>query len=185
MEIWFTSDTHFHHKNVIAYCNRPFVSIEHMNEALITNWNAYVKPDDLIYILGDFCFGGVSKIKAINERLNGKKWLIRGNHDDERVLKRGGELGFFCVTDSCREGFRWATNGIDLTMSHYPYEGDSSEIDRYVERRPIDYGRWLLHGHVHNTWKIKDRMINVGCDVWDYKPIHLDQVLIKIQENSK
>jgi calcineurin-like phosphoesterase family protein len=54
---------------------------------------------------------------------------------------------------------------------HFPYRGDSHDQDRYVEHRPVDEGAWLLHGHVHERWRVLDRMINVGVDVWDYRPV--------------
>jgi len=80
-EIWFTSDTHFGHKNILVYqkADRPFDSVEEMNEALISNWNYCVAPKDTVYHLGDFCFG--KKNIDIAGRLNGNKRLIMGNHD--------------------------------------------------------------------------------------------------------
>lgn len=69
--IWFTSDQHFYHKNVIRYCNRPFKSLEEMHETLIQNWNKVVGPTDIVYILGDFAFCGVARMKEIVSRLNG------------------------------------------------------------------------------------------------------------------
>jgi calcineurin-like phosphoesterase family protein len=56
-------------------------------------------------------------------------------------------------------------------MNHLPYEGDSHDDDRFVPLRPVDDGGWLLHGHVHNKWRQKERMINVGVDVWDLAPV--------------
>jgi calcineurin-like phosphoesterase family protein len=80
--IFFTADTHFNHSNIIHLCGRPFSNIEQMNETLIRNWNSCINNNDEIYILGDFLFKG-SGIEAENtiNRLNGKKYLIKGNHD--------------------------------------------------------------------------------------------------------
>ena len=61
--------------------------------------------------------------------------------------------------------------GQSVELCHFPYRGDSQYEDRYLEARPVDTGAWLLHGHVHETWKQWGRMINVGCDVWDYRPV--------------
>ena len=90
-KIWFSSDHHFFHNNIIKYCNRPFETVEEMNEALVKNWNSVVGPDDHVYHLGDFCFGNVEKWNWCLEpgRLNGHIHLILGNHDPERVFRPG------------------------------------------------------------------------------------------------
>ena len=81
MNVFFTSDLHFFHKNIIRFDNRPFTSVEEMNETLIRNWNRKVKKDDLVYILGDISWGNDEETCAIFARLNGRKVLIKGNHD--------------------------------------------------------------------------------------------------------
>ena len=60
---------------------------------------------------------------------------------------------------------------------HFPYEGDSHDHDRYPDHRPLDDGEWLLHGHVHQRWRVRGRMINVGVDVWDYAPVPEDELV--------
>ena len=79
--IFFTSDTHFWHNNVIKFCNRPFSSIEEMNDTIIENWNRVVDKNDIVIHLGDFCFCGSDKFKELVEKLNGRIYLILGNHD--------------------------------------------------------------------------------------------------------
>ena len=81
MKLYVTSDTHFNHKNIIKYCNRPFNDVYEMNETLINNWNSVVTPEDIIYHLGDFGFGTKEELQEIFDRLNGYKYLIMGNHD--------------------------------------------------------------------------------------------------------
>ncbi len=81
MEIYVISDTHFNHKNIIDYCNRPFKDIDEMNNTIIYNWNRIVKKDDIVYHLGDFFLGSKFDLKDIVDRLNGAIYLIRGNHD--------------------------------------------------------------------------------------------------------
>ena len=81
IKIFITSDNHFNHKNIIKYCDRPFDSVEEMNEAMIERWNETVSKDDVVLHLGDFCKGNVWMIKQIRERLNGTIILIIGNHD--------------------------------------------------------------------------------------------------------
>jgi len=80
LNIFFTSDTHFGHKNILKYCNRPFVNVEEMDEVMIERWNGRIGKNDSVYHLGDFSFS--SNPKTYFERLNGKKILIIGNHDN-------------------------------------------------------------------------------------------------------
>lgn len=81
---YYISDLHFDHTNVIKFDNRPFNSVEEMNSALIHNWNSVVKKSDIVYVLGDFCFGNTERTNELFNQLNGKIILIRGNHD--RIL---------------------------------------------------------------------------------------------------
>jgi len=76
--IWFTSDTHFNHKNTISYAQRPFESVEEMNEVMIEHWNALVRDEDTIYHLGDFSFGGSESILRILQKLKGRIHLCMG-----------------------------------------------------------------------------------------------------------
>ncbi len=86
--VFFTSDTHFNHANIIKFCNRPFKNVDEMNEALITNWNKVVSADDYVFHLGDFCLGGSAEWTKALDCLNGKIFLILGNHDLKN-LKQG------------------------------------------------------------------------------------------------
>ena len=80
--IYFISDTHFCHKNIIKGCNRPFENVTQMNDAMIANWNRVVGSADEVYMLGDFCYKGtIEQTHEILDLLNGKKHLIIGNHD--------------------------------------------------------------------------------------------------------
>lgn len=85
---WFTSDLHFWHKNICKYCNRPFETTEEMNQALINNWNSVVKEDDIVFVLGDMGFCGYDKLEPLMSQLNGKKYLIQGNHDSDKIVFR-------------------------------------------------------------------------------------------------
>lgn len=80
MSIFYIADTHFGHESILKLCKRPFSTVEEMNEAIVENWNARVKGNDKVYILGDM-FYKATGVKDILTRLKGKKHLILGNHD--------------------------------------------------------------------------------------------------------
>ncbi len=88
--VFFISDLHFFHANIIKYESRPFKDVEEMNQVLINNWNSIVKSnDDKVFILGDLSLGNKDQIKLIIDQLNGYKILIFGNHD------RGHSINWF------------------------------------------------------------------------------------------
>jgi calcineurin-like phosphoesterase family protein len=176
--IYFTSDPHYWHTNIIKMCDRPFASVEEMNEALIANWNAVVGDADTVYVLGDFAFAGTTKIVPILSRLKGRKYLIKGNHDWRYKDDRWIEFGFFAAFPSLTMYNMDVPGGI-IKLSHFPYVGggDHGEYkERYVEHRLHDEGAWLLHGHVHSAWKQNGRMINVGVDQWSMRPVSLSEI---------
>ena len=177
MNTWFTSDMHFGHANIIRYSHRPFRDLDHMHAALIDRWNEVVQPEDTIWVLGDVAMGIIDESLAFVGRLNGRKLLLAGNHDrcwafhgpkHEPWIERYEAAGFAEVHQG---QMPFDLGGQSVELCHFPYRGDSQYEDRYLEARPVDTGAWLLHGHVHETWKQWGRMINVGCDVWDYRPV--------------
>lgn len=177
MATWFTADLHFGHGNIIDYCRRPFGDVDAMNQALIDNWNAFVDPDDTVWVLGDFALGSLAESLPLAARLHGDKILVPGNHDrcwHGRGRRADGwagryrDAGFDDVVDGPT---RITIGDRSVLASHFPYEGDSHGDDRFVDHRPVDEGGWLLHGHVHESWAQNDRMINVGVDVAGYHPV--------------
>lgn len=162
-KIFFTSDNHFNHAKIIEYCNRPFSSVEEMNETMIKNWNKVVGAQDIVYHLGDFAFGRNQLIEFKN-KLNGKLILIVGNHD-LRVFKLGKLKQIF---DEAYKDLIIEIDGSNLYLSHCPTETPSPNIDFY------------LNGHVHQNWIIRDNCINVGVDVWNFTPITWQQIKQKI-----
>lgn len=191
--MYFTSDPHFGHRNVIDYCKRPYANTKEMDQALIENWNATVKKDkEYVYVLGDFAFAGKEYTKEILSKLKGYKILVKGNHDKD--AKTMLELGF----DRVVENDRIKVGNHNVLVSHFPYhpvrqhvtfngkvvyQGLDAGVDnRYLHKRILDDGKtWLLHGHVHTAWKVKDRMINVGVDQWDMKPVNHERLLAIIE----
>ncbi len=207
---WISADAHLSHTNIIEYCeerqNLPGVSevrlgdplqynVTAMNEALIDRWNEVVAPDDDALILGDLCMGKIADTLPLVEFLNGHKTLLLGNHDrpfglhGSSVPKRQREwarwsaeyekVGLTLITN---DWFDMVINGHKVRVSHFPYTGDSHDEDRYSDHRPPDTGLILLHGHVHDAWKIQGRMLNVGVDVHDYYPVAESEIIRLIEE---
>ena len=149
---YFTSDTHFFHRNVIEYCSRPFRDVFEMNEALIERWNSVVGVDDEVVHVGDVFMGPSGKWKGVFERLNGRIVLIRGNHDYKRNVILN--LGFAEI----HKTLEMEIEGKRVLLRHIPdYE------------RAVEYD-FHICGHVHEKWKVRGNIINVGVDVWDYYP---------------
>lgn len=185
--IFFTSDLHFWHANVIKYCGRPYSSVEEMNEAMVTNWNAVVGPDDEVYCLGDFSLA-IRPVELYSRRLNGRKYLVPGNHDwCHSYNKKSRKPGALAEMKKLYESHGWTIlpeqttfsipGAANVLLCHLPYNyPDEWPNDKYEKWRIKDEGRWLLCGHVHEKWKTKGKMINVGVDVWDMKPVSIDEV---------
>ena len=177
MTTWFTSDLHFGHANIIQYSGRPFHDVDHMNWALIERWNALVQPDDTVWVMGDVAMGRIDETLPLVRHLLGHKRLLTGNHDRcwdghgakaAEWINRYEEAGFEEIHQGSIE---LSVGGYAVVACHFPYSGDSQEKDRYPGARPIDDGRWLLHGHVHELWRQRQRMINVGSDAWAWRPV--------------
>lgn len=144
---WYTSDTHFSHKNILRHENRPFGSIEQMDETLIDYWNRHINKDDTVYHLGDFVFGGISKWENIIPRLKGKIHLVIGNHDNDKVLKKISH--YF---ESIEKIIVKKIDKQHLFLFHYPIE---------VGLTPNAYS---IHGHIHSCPSNMINQINVGID---------------------
>lgn len=180
MTRWFTSDLHLGHVKINELAGRPFSSVEEMNEILVARWNDVVSPGDEVWVLGDFVMGKKDETLPLVSRLNGTKHLIPGNHDRvmptdpqlARWLPRYREVGI--IVHNMYEEIQFGKSGAG--MCHFPFSGDSHGGDRYEELRPVDEGQLLLHGHVHEQWKQRGRMLNVGVDVWDFYPVHEETI---------
>ena len=179
--IRYIADMHFDNEDIIAFDNRPFDSVEEMNETLITNWNRVVLPGDLTWILGDFCAGNAERWVWFLNRLNGRKALITGNHDNpDTVLAVRG-----CFEDIA-EYREILDSERHVVLCHYPI---SAFHDHY-------FGWLHLYGHVHGSfeWNIIEnakrlqkklyvrddvcRMANTGAMLpyMDYTPRTLDEL---------
>ena len=181
--LFFTSDTHFGHENIIKFCNRPFANAQEMNETLINNWNRVVGPDDTIFHLGDFAFGGSYLWNNMLDRLNGHIHLVIGNHDRKNLRQ-----GYVQKFDSIYPQLQINIDGRSVYLNHYPflcyggsYRGDKDAV-------------WQLFGHVHSgpfsTGKDDERLkmlfpyqYDVGVDNNNFTPISWEDVIIRIKNN--
>lgn len=171
-KVFFTSDTHFYHSNIINFCGRPFKNVEVMNETLIANWNSVVGPDDIVFHLGDFCLGGSAEWTNILNRLNGKIYLIVGNHDIKNLRQ-----GYYSHFEHIAMQMHIEVGKQKIYLNHCPF---------------LCYGgayrdTWQLFGHVHtskqNTGIDAPRLhmlfptqYDVGVDNNNFTPVSFEQV---------
>jgi len=178
--IYFIADCHFGHSAIIKYCNRPFKDIETMNKVIIHNWNKRVKKDDVVIHNGDFAFeggkqGGTRKAKYWGSQLNGKIIFMEGNHKassikdfiNSMIIKFAGKRIFVTHIPPKRKEI---PKNIDFVLSAHSHE-------KYKYK-------WIKTG----WFRKKILIINVGVDVWNFKPVRLDELygfyLKKLKENK-
>jgi len=180
---YFTSDTHFGHEPILTFCQRPFLDIRHMGEVLVKNINTIVTPKDTLYLLGDVSFYSKDRTCGIIASINCPVVLIKGNHDHSSRVKGVPYAEVFDELDI------QLSNKQIVTLSHFPYYiGDGKDRtetrkDKYLDRRPIDVGLWLLHGHTHSPVRVRRelRMLHVGVDAWNYGPISEEDVIVQLK----
>ena len=171
--IYFTADLHFGHKSILSLCNRPFDSLEEMDEALIRNWNKKVKRNDTVYVVGDFAWKKETVDRYL-QALNGKKILVIGNHDK------------WTVDDTIGSGFsekikyeEVSLNGHPVTLCHYP-------MVEWKNSRKEGSSRlgYLIYGHIHNNIKpeyrqlfLHENALNAGVDINGFTPVSFDELV--------
>lgn len=167
MKTFVTSDQHFGHKNIIKLCDRPFRSVEEMDEVLMARWNEVVGPDDLVYHLGDFCYKAGKDPGHYRKKLNGSIILIRGNHDPKLSQQRWADNGFsvVCVDHFIEESGRF------VHLYHYPLR----DWNGYYRNS------YHLFGHSHGRTKGIGRSMDVGVDAGgNFYPYRLDALLDRL-----
>lgn len=178
--VFFTSDTHFNHTNIIRYCDRPFRSTDEMNEKLIANWNSAVGPDDIVFHLGDFSSGSAEDWTKMLDRLNGRIYLIMGNHD-RKTISQGFTYRFELITMQ----MLITVGKQEIYLNHFPllcFDGAYKDV-------------WQLFGHVHtrknNTGVDAGRLqyilptqYDVGVDNNNFTPVSFEQVKRKIDRQK-
>lgn len=187
--MFFTSDLHLGHERIIQLCDRPFRSVDDMNESIIGRWNALVRRPDTVFVLGDFALGSLAATLPLARRLNGRKKLVPGNHDrcwrGHRKVRpadyqRYVDVGFEILPEQTFH------RGLGAHLSHFPVQGDSQGEDRFAGWRPaVNTGEWLIHGHVHGSWVQRGRQINVGQDVWRYAPVPYETLQVMISHGPQ
>lgn len=162
MAVFYTSDTHFNHKNIIKYCNRPFSSVDEMNRTLIDNWNSKVGRTDTVYHLGDVQWG--SDLDILNS-LRGKKILIVGNHDDKKVIDSG-------VFSEVHNLLEINDSGRQVILCHY----------RLMTWNKIRRGSIHLYGHSHSQIEGNAQCTDVGVDMpfTNYSPVTMKEIQVEL-----
>ena len=164
MKTFFSSDHHFLHRNIIKLCNRPYVDEHEMTEACVDAWNSKVNKSDTVYYLGDFSLS-TSRIAVdeILKRLNGQKFLIKGNHDSKLVYKNSRWVK---VSDY----HELKIKDIPIVLSHYPFRSWNKQC----------YGSYMLHGHVHTVGSYMEpgNIMDVGVDLWG-APVTFEEIRSK------
>lgn len=172
-KIFFISDPHFDHSNIIRLCNRPFNNVHDMNLTLINNWNNTVPEDGLVFILGDFCWGRDHRrwIDLLN-KLSGQKILIKGNHDYYKTLEKV-ESEFVTI----RERLELKVNNNSIMLDHYPMKEWNGSFR----------GVYSLYGHIHDKDfpDAKSQQYNVCVERNDYRPVSYNEVISLLSKQIK
>jgi len=193
-KIFFTSDNHFHHENIMKFCHRPFETIQEQDQTLIENWNKVVPQDGLVFHLGDFAWGGYQAWKKVREQLNGEIILIKGNHD----LKNGPQSNqqYDSLFKLHTQQMKIEIEGRKLYLNHFPFlcYGGTYRDKNGLVFQPF--------GHCHisnvnnrNTGKDFNRCIDmlfstqydVGVDFNNFTPIswyELNEKILKQVETN-
>lgn len=155
---WFTADSHYSHDRIIAFCGRPFPDVVTMNARMLAECRARVGPDDDLWILGDFTAGRANdaqlrEVRGIFHAPPGRRHLIWGNHDEDWV--------FDLPWDNVAEAADIVVGQRRLFLCNYPM----------ITWPGARHQRLQLFGHVHQSWQGSRNSVNVGVDVWSFRPV--------------
>lgn len=193
--VWFTSDLHIGHELVAKERMRGRVlpryvgaEIDAHDHILAEHWDAVVRPDDQVWVLGDISAGGkaaeTNALRWLTQR-PGWKHLVAGNHDSCHPMHRDAhkrQPEFLIEAFETVQAFaRRRIAGQSVLLSHFPYVGDHTAVSRFDQYRLRDMGKLLLHGHTHDEAKVAPTpdwttQIHVGVDAWDLRPVHIDEL---------
>lgn len=161
--IFYTSDHHWGHANIIKYQNRPHGSVGEMDQDMISKWNAVVGPNDTVYHLGDFSFYHPPQVLALRQRLMGHIHLLWGNHD--KRVKEAAKL-YPTLFDSVGEYKELVDSGEHITLCHY-----AMRVWNKSHR-----GSLMLYGHSHGQLNDNNQSLDVGVDAWGFYPVTLTEI---------
>ena len=176
MRRFFTSDTHFFHKNIIRLSNRPFADVKEMHDTIVNNWNRVVLPEDEVYHIGDFSFGSRKQTHEILDRLMGKVHLVYGNHD--QVVRKNKEL---------QDRFVWCKEIHELKIpDENAHRGEQKIVLCHYAMRVWNkshHGAWHLYGHSHGSLPEDPNALSfdVGVDPNGFKLVDLDDVAARMK----
>lgn len=161
-KMFFIADSHFGHERIIQICNRPFESLEEMHNKMIEKWNNKVSNEDTVYILGDLSFK-MSKqdIIKILKQLNGKKVLLKGNHD-----KYVGQRDFDECFEKVCDYLQVNQDKQQIILSHYPI----------IDYAGMYYGAKMIYGHIHNKYIPHKDMYCVSAECVNYEPVTIEEI---------
>ena len=157
---WFTADTHLGHANIIKHCDRPFATVQEMDAALVATWNAVVRAEDDVWHLGDFSYRSARSPADYLRRLNGRKHLVWGNHDDAQAKSAPGWASSQAYAETTVDGTR-------LVLFHYGMR----------TWRGVGRGAIHLYGHSHARLPGDSQCCDAGVDAWDYRPVGLPEIM--------
>lgn len=165
----YTSDTHFGHENIIKYCARPFANKDEMDRELVKLWNTKVAPDDEVYHLGDFSFGSSADVIRIRKQLNGKIYLIKGNHEKPA-------LNAWACFDWIKDVYEVKDGNQRIWLSHYAHRVWNKS----------HHGVWHLYGHSHGTLPDDPNSlsIDIGVDCHNFEPLTKEEIQVIMDKKT-
>ena len=193
-KIFFSSDQHFGHRNVVKFCNRPYDDEKVMGRAFIDNWNSVVGPEDIVVTMGDFFwFNDSHSIKKVVNQLNGTIYIVLGNHDKRESFRRCDPEkliildGISHIFLRCEDENRWYEKTFEIVCSHYP-------LMTWSHR---DRGAINVFGHIHSGWLRsgddydqnlplwKGQQLDVGVDNQNFTPVSFEDVLAQLADDLR
>lgn len=166
--MFFTADTHFGHENIIKYCDRPFINADEMDRIMMRRWNNVVTPRDTVYHLGDFMRNARHPASWYLNQLNGRIFLIQGNHD---AYQEFPEKRFVQITPYLEIRYKKQR----LVLCHYPMRSWNG----------MQKNTWMIHGHCHGQMPPMRHSIDVGVDTHDFIPYDFPELLHAIHKTEK